>query len=171
MIADRLGAILREGVSPAKAGALMTLQDTTELGTKGSITCTAGKYTVVGSYEILPQQKAEPGYGSEGELARNVGMLYVKLYEASVQKHGKIRVQVVDNQGRPKGYYLHSVRTEKLDDSESSRTEGFIVPIKGIVGSPYDMIEILFLPDATTIVDGNENDDGSTIRLDATLYS
>ena len=149
----------------------MTLQDIVELKFKGSITCTKGQWTVIGSYEIMPQQTAEPGYGTEGELARNVGMFYVVIKAATVAKHGKIRVQVVDNQGRPKGYYVNGVRTERLDDSADDRTKGFIAAVRGIVGGPYDRIEILFSPDATVTIDSNEDGDGSTVRLDATLYS
>lgn len=174
-ISARLGGIAGVGRKTygAKRGAFKTLS-ARELNCKGSITVGVNKWTVIGSYTVSPQTRVRVGYGQTGNTGQQIGLLYTKVNASlGTQKHGEIRVAVYDAEDRVKGYIVHSVRTERLDDSASDRGIAFLIPEMGVEAIEDDIIKIEMKPDAAITVDGY--DAGGTypteLLLDVTLYS
>lgn len=158
----------------ARRGAYKTLSDVaTSLKLNGSIACSAGVWKTIGSYTVTPQTRMRVGYGRSGDTGQPQGILYTVLKTQAVAKHGELRVLIQDAEGRvkPDGYIIHSVRTERLDDSSGDRAIAFLVPEMGPYANEDDEIVVQFKSDATVTLDGNENANGSTLLLDVTLYS
>lgn len=128
--------------------------------------CTAGTYTQLGEYQVLPGDLIALGYSDLDDQSGAVGRIYLKLVtttSGNAEIPGTYRLSLMSEADRQLSIEFEC-RTEISDNNLTDRTKQLPFEVSPTWLSAYKRFQLSFCPDSTDTVQKS----GSKLLIDIT---
>jgi hypothetical protein len=117
-----------------------------------TVVCTAGSFTQLGEYQVLPGDMIALGYSDLDDQSGAVGRIYVKLStSAPAEIPGTYRLSLMSEADRQLSIEFEC-RTEITDSNPTDRTKQLPFEVSATWLTNYKRFQLSFSPDATATV-------------------
>ena len=131
----------------------------------GTVACTAGQFTQLGSYQLAAGEYFAFGYGVQDGMDSAQGRIYGKFQTSSpAEIKGTLRIRILSSQNKELAD-LGRWRTEVLNTSASDRRQQTPFPFREPFAQEDRKLVIEFDPDSTSTVSFSD----SALQLDMTF--